>query len=113
MFVGTLFANPGLRGRLKVTEDATSTAAGSDPTVTGESGVSDFRIEQAPGHGPNFVEEFESGGSLGLINGAGLGEKSEMGVYFLCRTVRDSPMVHPIASEPSMTFGEIGRNRRC
>ena len=54
-------------------------AAGSDPTVTGEAGISDFRIEQAPGHGTNFVEEFESGGGLGFVDGTGLGEKSEMG----------------------------------
>jgi len=69
-----------------------------------------FRIQQAPGHGPDPIEKLKSGVGLGRIDRPSLGEKSEMSIDFLCGAVCDSPVVHSISPGAPVTLGEVCRN---
>ena len=63
-----------------------------------------FRIQQAPCHRPNPIEEFEGSVGLDVVNCSSLGEESEMSIDFLCGAVCDSPVVHSVSARAPVAF---------
>ena len=70
-------------------------------------------MEEAPGHGPDIVEEMD--GVLGArgVDGAGTDEETQVNVDLFGRPVGDAVVVEPVASGSPGAFGEIRRNGRC
>jgi len=59
-----------------------------------------------------LVEQVESGFGSVFIDRPGLCEQPQMGINLFRRCLGDSPVVHPILTNSTMVFGEVGGNRR-
>jgi hypothetical protein len=67
-------------------------------------------MEQAPRHGSNLIEEFESDIGLCCVNNTGVGQQTKKGIDLLGRPVSDSPMIESISTKSTVAFTEICRN---
>ena len=56
------------------------------------------RVEEAPGHGPDMVEEPERGLGLGFVDCARAEEETKVNVDFFGGGVGDSPVVHSVST---------------
>jgi hypothetical protein len=60
------------------------------------------RVEEAPGHGADLVEEQQGGCCLIAMHGAGEAEETEVAVDLLRGSVGDPPVVGAVSSESAV-----------
>ena len=68
----------GGQGRGTVTE--LPAAPNGEMPHSGVAGLSPLGVDQPPGHGPNLIEEVESGVGSAFADGPCLGQESKMGI---------------------------------
>jgi len=61
-------------------------------------------MEQPPGHGADLVDEAQGGFGLCAVDGARLGQQSQVGVNLLRGSECDSPVVDPVSAEAPVTL---------
>jgi hypothetical protein len=66
------------------------------------------RVEEAPGHGADVVEELQGGRCLIAMHGACEAEETEVTVDLLRKSVGDAPVVGAVSSETAAAFAEVG-----
>ena len=77
----------------------------------GSAAGSGLRIEEAPGHGTDLIEEVEGDLDSVVIDSTSAGEETEVGIDLLGRGVGNAPVVKPISTCSAVSLAEICGNR--
>ncbi len=73
-------------------------------------GPSPLRMDEAPSHRTDLIEEVCGLLRLGSINHSGTAEETQEGVDFLRGTIGDTPVIESISAKPAVAFTQVCRN---